>query len=201
MLMNEQRIGLTPLWWSGWVWFLPKKHNPLNFSWQFIWWHGNASTRKRLNTETDQKLFLRHFRFFLEIRGNNSKVQNCWGISEYFVSVSQYLELNGFLFFLINFLIFLGPFPHIFDPFPLFSKTLKIIFCWSLSSNCRPLSHIFDPFPPFSKTFKISICWLVSSNFKSVSSYFLSVSVFSKTLKITFCWIGFPKFLVRFPYF
>ena len=34
-----------------------------------------------------------------------------------------------FPLFLINFLRLLGPFPHIFDPFPLFSKTLKISIC------------------------------------------------------------------------
>ena len=77
-------------------------------------WHGNASTRKRI------KNYFWGITVFLEIRGNPLKVQNCWGISEYFVSVSQYLELKGFLFFLINFLRFLGLFPHIFDPFPLF---------------------------------------------------------------------------------
>ena len=112
-------------------------------------------TWKRLNKETDQKLFLRNFRFFFLIRGNPSKVQNCWGISKYFVSVSQYLELNSFLFFLINFLVFVGSFPHIFDPFPLFSKTLKSQFVDWFPPIFGPFPHIFDPFPLFSKTFKL----------------------------------------------
>ena len=91
--------------------------------------------------------------------------KNCWGNSKYFLSVSRYLKLNGFL-------NFLGRVPHIFDPFPLFSKT-----------------------------FKISICWSVSSN-RSVSSYFLYVSSFSKTLKLMFSlnFDRFPQILGLFPY-
>ena len=98
-------------------------------------WHGNASTRKR------NKNYIWGISVFLEIRVNPSKVQNCGGISEYFVSISQYLELNGFLFFWS--ISSLGLFPHIFYPFPFFSKTLKISFCWSIFSNFRSVSSYF----------------------------------------------------------
>ena len=106
----------------------------------FKWWHGKASPRKRLNTETDQKLFLRHFRFFRNLRK----------------SLKSSELLRDFRIFCIRFPIFrvewftlfFDQFPHIcmvrflifFDPFPLFSKTLKISFCWSVSSNIRSVS-------------------------------------------------------------
>ena len=113
-------------------------------------WHGNASTRKQLNTETEQKLYLRNFRFFR----NSSK------------SLKSSELWRDFRIFRINFPIFrvewfplfwsissLGLFPHIFHRFP------KIL---------DPFPQIFDPVPLFSKTLKISFCWSVSSNFRKL---------------------------------
>ena len=62
---------------------------------------------------------------------------NCWGISKYFVSVSQYL----------------GLFPHSFD---LFLHFKKISICWSVSSSFRSISSYFWSISSYSKTFKSS---------------------------------------------
>ena len=114
----------------------------------FIWWHGNTSTPKRLNTETDQKCF--------------------WGISVFFRNSRKSLKnselLRDFRIFCIHFPIFwVEWFPLFFDQFPHILKSVTSYF-WSISS--------------FFKTLKISVCLSVSSNLWSVSSYFCSVSAF-----------------------
>ena len=65
--------------------------------------HGNASTWKRT-----QKWVWVRFLLFSRIIRNPSKTKKCRGISEYFGSVSAYLDLIRFLFFLGLFPLFLG---------------------------------------------------------------------------------------------
>ena len=105
-------------------------------------------TWKPNNTETNQKQLLRNNSAFLEIRGNPSKVQNCWGISEYFESFFQYLKFHRFL---VGFHI------YFFDPFPLFTKLLKSQFINRLPQIFGPFLHIFNPFPLFSKTYNLNV--------------------------------------------
>ena len=90
-----------------------------------------------------------------KVFGNPSTILNFWGISEYFVSVSQYLELNGFLFYLINFLIeFLKKTGNsskiIFDPFP----------CWVVS--VLRSFHVTNLF--LSDQYIFATCWQIKGD-------------------------------------
>ena len=69
------------------------------------------------------KIDFEEFQFFsLKIPQKFTIVE---GFPKFFVSVSQYFKLKGFLLFYVGFLIILGMFPHIFDPILLFFKNLK----------------------------------------------------------------------------
>ena len=72
--------------------------------------HGNASTRKRLNMETDQKWFLRNFRFISRNSRKSLKswellrdfrifcirfpIFICWMVSSFFWWISSYFNLR-----------------------------------------------------------------------------------------------------------
>ena len=165
---------------------------------------------KRLNTETDPKVSLVRFLLFSRIIWNPSKTKKCWGISEYFGSVSAiYIHLICFPFFcsvssffwvsfqfsekFLNFQfvdlfpLYLGPFPLILGPFPIFNKSFKFSVCWSVSFFFRGrFLFFFSPFPVFKKSFKFSACWSVSSFLGSVSSFLGPFPVFKKVLNSQF---------------
>ena len=121
------------------LWFQHPVHCKLldSFKWATLmtksWWHGNASTRKRLNTETDQKL-LRDFWIFC---------------------------IRFPIFIVELFPLFFDQFLHIFRSVTsfywsvsAFFKNLIISICWSVSSNFRSFSSYFWSDSVFSKNFK-----------------------------------------------
>ena len=142
------------------------------------WCYGNASTRKRTQKWVWVRLLL-----FSRIIWNPSKTKKCWGISEYFGSVSAiYIHLICFPFFcsvssffwvsfqfsekFLNFQfvdlfpLYLGPFPLILGPFPIFSKSFKFSVCWSVSSFLGPFPHFLGPFPVSTLTTPTTVCFM-----------------------------------------
>ena len=79
---------------------------------------------KSLNAETDPKVSLGSF-FFSRIIGNPSKTEKCWGISEYFGSVSAIFTFHSFPVFWVRFLFIWVSFQ--------FKKSFKSSVCWSIS--------------------------------------------------------------------
>jgi len=164
-------------------------------------WYGNASTRKRVNTESDPKkrkppqneFFWGVSCFFKNYRKSLKLIFR--GISCFFYPFPRFLGripvymglifLRDFLIFSIRFLI-LGP-------FPVFRKSFKFSVCWSVSSFLGPFPHFLGPFPIFRKSCKFSVCW-------SVSFFLVSVSGFQKKFQILSLLIGFLFFWVRFRF-
>ena len=89
--------------------------------------HGNASTRKRLNT-------FPHFLGLFPIFRKSFKISVGWSVSSFFGSVSS----------------FLGPFPD-------FRKSFKLSVCWSFSSFFRSVSSCFRSVSGFLITFKFLV--------------------------------------------
>ena len=146
------------------------------------WCYGNASTRKRLNTESDPKktetsrkwIFLRRFLFFQKL-SEIPQIQFLEEFPVFFWSVSSIFRSDSGLsgsYIVEGFPNIFEGFPNIFDPFP----------------------HFLGPFPVFRKSLKFSVCWSVSSFFGSVSSFFGSVSGFQKNNLILSLLIGFLFF-------
>ena len=71
--------------------------------------YGNASKRKRLNTETDPKVTMGPFPFFYELSEIPQKLKSVEGFLNIFDRFPLYLHLIRFPYFLIGFHIFLGP--------------------------------------------------------------------------------------------
>ena len=136
------------------------------FSYLLVWnkCYGNASTRKRT-----QNWVWVSFLLFSRIIGNPSKTKKCWGISEYFGSVSAIFTFDSFP-------VFVGPFPF-FGSVSGFQKSLK--FCLLIGFLFLGLFPQFlGKFPIFKKKVLNSVCWSVSSIFGSISSFFGFVSGF-----------------------
>ena len=85
-------------------------------------WHGNASTRKQLNTETEQKLYLRNFRFFRN-SSKSLKSSELWRDFRIFRIHFPIFRVEWFPLFLINFLI--RSVSSYFLSFSLFFKNFK----------------------------------------------------------------------------
>ena len=113
----------------------PDSSRPVNVNLGTVTW-------KRLNMETTQHAnrskirgnpsktgFLRHFRDFFKFFGNPSKFK-FYRVSSFFRSISQNYIFGSPLFYsniLDGFPNIFEGIPNIFGPFPLFSKTLKLI--------------------------------------------------------------------------
>ena len=70
--------------------------------------YGNASKRKRLNTETDPKVTMGPFPFFYELSEIPQKLKSVEGFLNIFDRFPLYLHLIRFPYFLIGFHIFFG---------------------------------------------------------------------------------------------
>ena len=159
--------------------------------------HGNGPTQKRT-----KKWLLVRFLLFSRIIGIPSKTEK-WSNFRIFLIHFRYVYI-WFVsrFFWIGFrIIFSGP-------FPVFSKSFKILICWSVSCFFfDPFPHILCSFLVFGKSYKFSVCWLASfftvrvlifqgclrfkknckfSFYWSVSCFFRSVSAYTLGTKIEF---------------
>ena len=155
--------------------------------------YGNASTWKRTNTETDQKVTLGPFPSFFKNYRNSLKNWKVIKFPNIFDSFPICLHLIRFPFFWIGFrIIFSGP-------FPVFSKSFKILICWSVSCFFfDPFPHILCSFLVFGKSYKFSVCWLAS--FFTVRFLIFQVCFRFKKI-VNFQFIGrFPVFFDPYPH-
>ena len=154
---------------------------------------------KRLKMETDQhrngsksESWSVSF-FFQELLEIPQKLKSIERFPNIFDSFPICLHLIRFPFFWIGFrIIFSGP-------FPVFSKSFKILICWSVSCFFfDPFPHILCSFLVFGKSYKFSVCWLAS--FFTVRFLIFQVCFRFKKI-VNFQFIGrFPVFFDPYPH-
>jgi len=133
-------------------------------SFLWIWrWHGNRSTQKRLNTEIFQEFpsFSKNYR------------KSLTNLTVFMDPFPLYLQLICLIYFGFRLQekalnsqywsvsVFLNPFPNIFDQFPVFRKSYKLLVCWMVYFFFVPFPHNFSPFPVFRKRYKFWVCFLL----------------------------------------
>ena len=109
---------------------------------------------KRLNTETDRKVNFGSVSFFQELLELPQKLK-CWGISEYYWSISLKFTFDLFP-------VFLDRFSHILGSFPGFGKSYKFSVYWLVSFFSIRFRKFLVRFRVSEKCYKFLFCCSVS---------------------------------------
>ena len=99
-------------------------------------WHGNRTTRKHQNTETEQKITLEEFRF---VRNSRKSLK-----SSVLLRVFRIFFIRFPIFIIEWFPLLFGWFPHIFWSVSDFYQNFKFLICYRIPQIFGPFPYIFD---------------------------------------------------------